>query len=54
MLELQNIHYTRDGKHILNNVSLLIEPHKFVAITRSKWFWKIHFSQNHYGNFEAR
>lgn len=54
MLELQNIQYKRDGKHILNNVSLSIQPHKLVAITRTKWFWKIYFSQNHYGDFEAR
>ena len=33
MLELQNIYYTRDGKDILKNVSLTIQPHTFVAIT---------------------
>ncbi len=33
MLELQNIYYTRDGKNILNNISVTIEPHTLVAIT---------------------
>lgn len=33
MLELQNISFARDHKQILNNVSLKIDEHKFIAIT---------------------
>ena len=33
MLELKNICFTRDGKNILNNVSLKLEDDKFIVIT---------------------
>ena len=33
MLELKNICFTRDGRKILDNVSLKIEDDKFIVIT---------------------
>lgn len=33
ILELKNISFNRDGKQILNNINLIIDTHKFIAIT---------------------
>ncbi len=50
ILELKNIYFEREGKKILDNISLKLDLGKFIAITGPNGSRKINISKNHNGN----